>query len=410
MTLRAVVLITNTYPFATGEEFLEAEIGHLAAEFDEVVIVASQALPGPQTRALPPNTRAYAAGEVHSTTTKVLSVLQGLLPVIRQGTPLRPVPLVGDAHLEGDARRALAVLDSRHPEALRLADGAEVVVYAYWLHLPARVGMLIAERLRRQGRTVSRMVSRAHRFDIYEDVNPRGRLPLRPLLLGGLDGVYPVSDDGTRYIQQRYPQFADVVETRRLGTVDTGRTVEADEGRDVCLLTVSFCSPVKRLERMPAIVAAVREQTGADVRWTHIGGGTNFESLQELTARTLPDGVATFLGHLPHDQVIDAIVDSHAAVLVNLSESEGVPVTIMEACSLGMPVVATAVGGVAEIVLDGENGRTLDRDFADEDAVAALVALIEDPQLRAQMGRRSREVWARDYDADVVFPAFDAAL
>ena len=51
-----VFLLTNVFPYAKGEEFLENEIGHLAAGFDRVVIVATQTPPdATQTRQVPDN-------------------------------------------------------------------------------------------------------------------------------------------------------------------------------------------------------------------------------------------------------------------------------------------------------------------------------------------------------------------
>ena len=77
----------------------------------------------------------------------------------------------------------------------------------------------------------------------------------------------------------------------------------------------------------------------------------------------------------------------HAAadIVVNSSDSEGTPLVLIEAGAAGRPVVATRVGGVADVVLDGETGWVVERD--DEAAFAERIGrLVADPALRERMG------------------------
>jgi glycosyltransferase involved in cell wall biosynthesis len=80
---------------------------------------------------------------------------------------------------------------------------------------------------------------------------------------------------------------------------------------------------------------------------------------------------------------------------------EGVPKVLIEAASCGKPLVAYDVPGCREIVLDGENGFLLPA--GDIVGVAtALERLIGDPELRAAMGRRSRELAVGEFSEAVV--------
>jgi len=87
-------------------------------------------------------------------------------------------------------------------------------------------------------------------------------------------------------------------------------------------------------------------------------------------------------------------------VLVLGSATEGLPLTILEAMASGLPVVATSVGGVPEMVEDGVNGFLV----PPEDPVAlaaALERLVKDRDLRLRMGRKGREIAVKKFSLDI---------
>ena len=95
-----------------------------------------------------------------------------------------------------------------------------------------------------------------------------------------------------------------------------------------------------------------------------------------------------------------AAIYGHADIVLLPSHTEALPRVIMEAMAYGLPVVASAVGGVPEMVLDGETGFMFSLEFLD-DAVDAIEKLAKSPALRMQMGRSAREraknLFSRDH-------------
>ncbi len=131
--------------------------------------------------------------------------------------------------------------------------------------------------------------------------------------------------------------------------------------------------------------AALARQHDEDIRVVIIGDG---ELRAELEARikelNLTDAV-TLVGWLP--DLLGVYADLDAFVLS--SDNEGTPVALIEAMAAGCPVIATRVGGVGDLVDDGETGRLVPP--GDREALAkALLALFREPERTRQMAERAR--------------------
>jgi len=91
---------------------------------------------------------------------------------------------------------------------------------------------------------------------------------------------------------------------------------------------------------------------------------------------------------------------------VNLSIVEGLPVSIMEAISHGIPVVATAVYGVPEIVVNGYNGITLPVQFTSEQLDAALLHVMANASEVTMMRKHARALFEELFDAEKNYNGF----
>jgi glycosyltransferase involved in cell wall biosynthesis len=112
--------------------------------------------------------------------------------------------------------------------------------------------------------------------------------------------------------------------------------------------------PVKRVD----LIAKVIAKLPGKVEWTHIGTGPESARVEAVTSSYDADHTVRFMGRLKNSEVLSYFKNECIDLFVNLSESEGVPVSIMEALSYGVPCVATDVGGTAEIV-NKENGEVV---------------------------------------------------
>jgi glycosyltransferase involved in cell wall biosynthesis len=117
------------------------------------------------------------------------------------------------------------------------------------------------------------------------------------------------------------------------------------------------------------------------------GSGELHSQLEELTGKLGLTGHISFLGAVEHRRVPEILKSVDIFVMPSIQEEFGV--AAVEAQAMEIPVVATRVGGVPEVVLDGETGILVEPRNSGQLA-QAILTLIENPALRRQMGERGR--------------------
>ncbi len=144
-------------------------------------------------------------------------------------------------------------------------------------------------------------------------------------------------------------------------------------------------TPVKRTDDV--LVAFKRLRDGAvDATLCMVGDGPDRAGLEQRAHELGIVRDTLFLGYQEDVAPFYAAFDA----LVLPSSNEGTPVTVIEALGAGRPVVATRVGGVPDIVRDGEDGFLVEPGATDELA-DRLARLAHDPALRERMGKQGRE-------------------
>jgi glycosyltransferase involved in cell wall biosynthesis len=140
---------------------------------------------------------------------------------------------------------------------------------------------------------------------------------------------------------------------------------------------------------------------GRQVRYIIAGNGPE-ASQAEALAREHPK-VIEYLGHVPQPRR-HVLLKLH--VLSVMSMHEGLPMTIIEALSVGLPVLATSVGGIPEIIQDGVNGRLLPRNV--EALAESIFRLYNNPAEQERLGIESRRVFCKKFEISKVVELYDA--
>jgi glycosyltransferase involved in cell wall biosynthesis len=178
---------------------------------------------------------------------------------------------------------------------------------------------------------------------------------------------------------------------------DVTRTELDLRDREFVALLVANLSPLKRHDLfLSSVVEANRSDS--QIRGL-MAGGASFDPaadarMFDLAART--HGVVQFLGH--RLDVPDLV---HAAdVLCLTSETESMPMSILEAMSLARPVVSTDVGSIREVVSPGTTGILMPPEDCGPRLTTALLELAADPVRATRLGRAGQMRYGQFFSAD----------
>lgn len=250
------------------------------------------------------------------------------------------------------------------------------------------------------------VVTTLHGTDITLVGADRSYLPITRYGIVQSDGVTAISNylkEATREIFQVdditvIPNFVCQTDYQRQPVESLRESLS--KGGEPLLAHVSNFRPVKRPVDCVEILFRVL-QKGIKTRLVMVGDGSE-RTNAEHRARCL--GVfehCSFVGKQP--RIVDYL--SVSDVLLLPSEQESFGLAALEAMACEVPVIASKVGGIPEVITDGETGYLSEVGNIDKMAEDAA-RLLTDQKLRVEMGRRARESAISRYRTDVVIPQY----
>ncbi len=344
-----LLLITARWPLTSMSEFLEDEIVHLAKAFDRVTVAPLR--PTSQRSAHVP-----AGVQVDTSLADQLTHLRSLShshsrATVALGRAIQPNPVLRAVGAE--VPQAKDVRNTRWLKTYLLgrADSRSVftwarnrrppsLAYTFWL------GTTTAG-FRAAWPDVP-VVSRVHGGDLYSEQQGWATIPFQQASLSACNLVASVSRSGIEYLRAKFPDLQDRFVTRTLGIQDLGGVSPPAPGSVRRLLSVSSVDSNKRVDLI-AQVAVSLASDGVPVHWTHIGSGPDLPKVQAHLEHRTPLLTSRLRGQIPLENVRHEMMTGGYHAFLNLSISEGAPVSLMEAQCAGIPVVATAVGGIPEV-------------------------------------------------------------
>ena len=276
-----------------------------------------------------------------------------------------------------------------------------VIGYSFWLSR----GAYALSELKNDNFGIEKIVFRAHGYDLYEYRNSLKYLPFRKIISQRANKILFISEDGLTYYMNNNQVAEDKLSVLHLGVNSIPNVYHPVVDKGVCFVSCSNIIPVKRLDLI------IKSLAGLNIgfRWYHIGDGEDAEKSKELAKRLLPSGSFHFMGKMNNNEVLPFYERIQANYIINMSDSEGIPVSIMEAMSIGIPAIGRDVGGMREIINDHDG--YLIKAETDESIVSAFEEIdFTDEVVYSNKSIGAKTMWKDNFDADLNYKKFISYL
>lgn len=405
-----LILLTSSFPFGSGETFLETELPYLADSFSKVVIIPTKKISSSNARPIPKNCfindsivlRKQSENLVQRLISKIvlsftfsffykelvhlfpnrinISVLDSLLTHSR------------DAVLSKRTITQTIETNDIHPKT--------GLIYSYWCS-----GITFGATLINLNIPV---VSRIHRGDLYEELYSKNYIPFRKFIFSRINTLFSISKNGVNYLSKKYPTYKNKFKLSRLGIPISKFPTTLNE-KNVTSFVIVSCSNIYNIKRVDNIARSLKNFTKVNptlnLVWHHFGSGVMLDELRNEVAQLPKNMKAILHGHITNKDLMEWYHDNNVDLFINLSKSEGIPVSIMEANSFGIPALATNVGGTSELV-SKETGWLINRDFTNKEIFNALEEALKDVPLRIQKSVSARKTCITFFDSEKNYSEF----
>ena len=273
-------------------------------------------------------------------------------------------------------------------KVLELNNNAfDLIYYSYWLDSSAIAACLSG--------TKCPIVSRVHGWDVYEERQKYQYLPLRPFLFKKLKMVYAISQNSMEHLTETYGVNLPMV-LSRLGVPNQSIKITSEKKFNK-MISISSIISLKRVDYIAKSYADVKGMV-----WKHYGAGTLQKDIE------LEFGSEPFQGQLDHVEICKMLGESMSdSFLINVSKYEGIPVSMMEAMSFGIPCIGTNVGGVSEIIEDGYNGFLLSPNPTINEIVNTIQRVLDLSGDKAlEMRKAAYKTWEEKFNSETNYKKF----
>ncbi len=390
MDKKKLFYYTTAFPFGAGEMWKSNELEVLSKEFDVTVIplhYAQNKIPV----AVPANVKVETPLMEHESFQVKIAQLPKLF-MHPSGASffwefIRKRPFLNKEHLISFFIELKRVHYLWEHKACREYLNQPGIHYFFWGRGTSALIPFIKKR------ADQKIAVRLHGFDLYEE-REHGYIPFRDNMLKMCDLILLISEFGKKYLSEKYPFALPKMMVNRLGVKFKSKRTSNDDG----VFKVLSCATLIPLKRMDLLAEAICKMD-IKIKWKHLGDGEERQKIESILKKAPENVEYEISGWLPAKQILDEIIGYSPDIFVNVSTTEGLPVSIMEAYSCGVPAYATHVGGTHEIVNES-NGKLLDPTIDAEQLASELEDFSKlDNQKKNEMSENAFKTFQELYDA-----------
>ncbi len=365
---KQLYIIVEDYPYGNGEPFIEDELKELANNFETITVIISN----PKSLHdkifkyyVPSNVKII----VYSPINDLSSKLSALKYIFSSGILSEEFAIIKKNYKLPLSFALVRLLISYIVQGLKFSKFLDKLInrdntqknniyfYSYWFtYYTYGIALL------KQKYPSIKTISRIHGWDLYMSRHNPPYLPFRKFIISTLDRLFPISYDGKKYLQTILPDIDETkIKISYLGTLGHNNiaALEKEENpvinkKKLFIVSIAFISSIKRIELLAEAISLIND---FEVVWHHIGGGgTDVEVISKKLLEKKQNVTYKFHGTFTKNEIYNFLGTHTIHVLVNTSISEGLPVSIMEGMSFGIPAIGPDIGGIREIIENNVNG------------------------------------------------------
>jgi glycosyltransferase involved in cell wall biosynthesis len=407
---KKLYLVTTDFPYGRGENsFIMPELPYLKEKFDITII--SNSLEHEQTVILDDDIRIIHYERKASFLCKLWDSIcyfgckdayLELWDIIRSERKklrcfMESVLFFEEARRFERFLKKNQIIDSEEP----------AIIYNYWFTYYC----LAVVRMFGKNSNI-KIVTRAHRYDLYDEGYQGGRQPFKRQMDKNLDNIIFIAEHGRQYYLNKYNKnCSEKYQLFRLGVTPTGRTNIGITNKYNQFMLVS-CSLVIPRKRVELIVDALTEIDDIDIKWIHFGDGPDLDNMVDYAKGKLDckNNISyEFKGFVESEQIMEFYEGNFVDAFITTTESEGCPVSVQEAMAYGIPIIGTDIAEIPYMIHG--NGILLGANPKNGEvsrAIKAIHGLSE--QDVALMREKSYQLWKENFDGAVNAKKFVAFL
>jgi glycosyltransferase involved in cell wall biosynthesis len=369
--MKTLILFTASFPFGQKETYLETELKYLSVIFDQIEIFPHYYNNKDIThRRVPENVLVH---EPVLPLKKINRLKKGLIGIFKGANISSFLQDFLEFKVHYSRKRFFdwlttfidysATINSRQFKILRTKEDS--LFYFYW-------GRGWSFSLLNLDHTdTNTYYLRLHGGDAYLD-RSFGYIPLRKNIFNKADYLLPISNHLSTYLKETYLINPSKLIVSRLGVdFDSIKNIQKS-GNTFKIVSCSNLIPLKRID---LILKALLLIQNISIKWIHFGDGPELENLLKMIKSSKSRNISIeFKGRKNNSEVLEYYDNNYIDAFVNVSEHEGLPVSIMEAMSRGIPCIATDAGATSEIV-NNDNGILLPNDVTTDKLAKAICAI-----------------------------------
>ncbi len=283
-------------------------------------------------------------------------------------------------------------------------DLKNTIIYTYW-HTESTYAL---QSLKNKYKY--KLVSRIHGFDIYKERRIGYYMPLKRHFTKNIDKLFTITESASHYLHNTYGFKYNSLFLSRLGVENLNIISKKSNNNSFYIVSCAFLTEVKRVDKVIdalSILLNKNENEKINYNWTHLGGGELSDKISSYAKEKLEkyDNLEyTFQGNLNNQEIYKFYQNNPVDVFINTSKSEGVPVTIMEAMSCHIPIIAPDIGGIQDMVINNFNGILLSKESPVDEIANALekIQLFKNNTIR----NNSYALFLEKYDAKNNYKSF----